>query len=204
MIQSISAGVDQMLGTLLGTALNRLPASKSESAVPTVSPVAPQPGKDELTDEELQQIEELEQRDREVKQHESAHQAAAGDLASGGIQFEYETGPDGKRYAVGGHVNIDTSTVKGDPEATIRKMEKIQRAANAPGDPSAEDRRVAAQAAAAEQQARAESSGQPASSTTSTSSSQLQSYTALGGLETLGDNAPGATGATGRFIDVRV
>lgn len=110
----------------------------------------------DLTAEEREQVEKLEQRDREVRRHESAHIAAAGGQAKGGATFEYETGPDGKRYAVGGEVQIDTSEVQGNPRATIAKMQQVRRAANAPAEPSSQDRQVAAQAQASEQRARAE------------------------------------------------
>lgn len=110
----------------------------------------------ELTDEEEQQVDELKQRDQEVRRHEAAHKAAAGGHAIGGPTFEFQTGPDGKRYAVGGEVKIDTSEVRGDPEATIQKMQQVRRAALSPADPSSQDRAVATQAAAAERQARAE------------------------------------------------
>jgi len=40
-------------------------------------------------------------------------------------------------------VNIDTSEASGDPEATIQKARQIQAAANAPANPSAQDRAVA-------------------------------------------------------------
>ena len=65
-------------------------------------------------------------------------------------------GRDGKQYATGGEVQISTSEVAGDAEATVRKMEQVQRAALAPADPSAQDRRVAAQAAAEAARARVE------------------------------------------------
>ena len=113
---------------------------------------------DELTDEEQAQVDELQQTDREVRAHEQAHLAAAGGNATGGASFEYKTGPDGKRYAVAGEVQIDVSTVPDDPDATIRKMEQVRAAALAPADPSAQDRSVAAQALQAIQEARSESS----------------------------------------------
>ena len=50
-----------------------------------------------LSKEEKQQAEELAARDREVRAHEAAHQAAGGNLA-GAASFSYTTGPDGKRY----------------------------------------------------------------------------------------------------------
>ncbi len=50
-------------------------------------------------------------------------------------------------YAVGGEVPLDTAPVTGDPEATIRKARVLVAAANAPADPSLQDRMVAAAAA---------------------------------------------------------
>lgn len=106
-------------------------------------------GTAELTEEEQQQVEELKRRDAEVREHEAAHLAAAGGYARGGAQYEYQTGPDGKQYAVGGEVQIDTSPVPDDPEATITKMEAVIRAALAPAEPSGQDRQVASEAQAA-------------------------------------------------------
>jgi len=98
---------------------------------------------------------ELAARDREVRAHEQAHAAVAGQYA-GSTTYTFVRGPDGVSYAVGGEVSIDTSPVPGDPEATIRKAQQISRAANAPADPSGQDRSVAAQAAQMEQAARIE------------------------------------------------
>ena len=109
-----------------------------------------------LTEQERKQVEELRRRDREVRQHEQAHKAAAGPHAKGGPVFEYEEGPDGQQYAVSGHVDVDLSEVQGDPAATIRKMETIRRAAMAPAEPSSQDRQVAAQATKKAQEARME------------------------------------------------
>lgn len=107
-------------------------------------------------EDEQREVRELKRRDQEVRRHEQAHKAAAGSHASGGPSFEYTTGPDGKRYAVGGEVNIDTSEVSGDPQATIAKMQQIRRAAHAPANPSSQDRAIAARAAGIERQAQAE------------------------------------------------
>ncbi len=109
-----------------------------------------------LTEEEQTQVKEMRDRDREVRTHEQAHKNAAGPYAKGGPSFEYQQGPDGRRYAVGGHVNIDTSEVSGDPQATIQKMQVVRRAALAPGEPSEQDRKVAAEATQTEQKARAQ------------------------------------------------
>lgn len=102
-------------------------------------------GPDGLTEEERRQVEELKRRDAEVKAHEQAHSAAGGPYA-GAPRFRFVRGPDGKFYAVAGEVTIDTSAIPNNPEATIRKMEQVKRAALAPQQPSAQDRRVAAEA----------------------------------------------------------
>ena len=109
-----------------------------------------------LTPEQEKQVRELQKRDTEVKAHEAAHQAAAGGQARGGAAFEYQAGPDGKNYAVGGHVDIEVSPVQGNPQATLEKARTAQRAALAPADPSGQDRAVAAAAAQMASQAQAE------------------------------------------------
>ncbi|MEM6825981.1 MAG: putative metalloprotease CJM1_0395 family protein, partial [Pseudomonadota bacterium] len=65
---------------------------------------------------------------------------------AGEPSYSYQTGPDGRQYAVGGEVPIDVSPVPDDPEATIAKMDVVKRAALAPAEPSTADRRVAAEA----------------------------------------------------------
>ena len=107
-----------------------------------------------LQQEELQ-LAELVSRDREVRTHEQAHAAVGGSYA-GAPTYTFKSGPDGKRYAIGGEVGIDTSPVPNDPEATLRKMEVVIRAALAPAEPSAQDRSVAARATAQAAQARVE------------------------------------------------
>ena len=114
----------------------------------------------ELEQAEIKQLQELRSRDLEVRTHEQAHLAAAGALATSGPAFDYERGPDGRLYAVGGEVHIDTSAESGDPEATLDKARQIRRAALAPAQPSAQDQAVAAQAAALEAQARLELAAQ--------------------------------------------
>lgn len=110
---------------------------------------------------ERDQIEVLAARDREVRAHEQAHAAAAGQHGSSPT-YSFVRGPDGVSYAVGGEVQIDTSPIPGDPEATLRKAQQLRRAANAPAEPSSQDGRVAAQAAQMELQARTELAEQQA------------------------------------------
>ncbi|NOT01695.1 MAG: hypothetical protein HOP29_13820 [Phycisphaerales bacterium] len=154
-------------------------------------------GKSELTEEERREVEKLKERDAEVRRHESAHKAAAGSAAKGGPQFEYATGPDGRRYATGGEVQIDTSEVPGDPQATIAKMQQVRRAAHAPAEPSSQDQRVAAEASAIESRARSELAA------------ARRDSGAVGGRETAGNRRRFASDGVGhqppgRFIDVVV
>ncbi len=113
------------------------------------------PNQAELDAGAHRQLEELKTRDREVRAHEAAHKNAAGQLAQGGATFEYQLGPDGRRYAIGGEVSIDTSRT-GDPARDMEKAQVIRRAALAPAVPSAQDRLVAAEAAAMEVRAQQE------------------------------------------------
>tara|TARA_R110000850_G_scaffold13134_3_gene42968 strand:- start:22 stop:600 length:579 start_codon:yes stop_codon:yes gene_type:complete len=98
-----------------------------------------------MAPEEIQLLDQLKQTDREVRQHEMAHQTVGG-AYTGGASYEYEVGPDGKRYAVAGEVPIDYGPVPNDPQATIEKMQTVIAAAMAPADPSPKDHQVAAQA----------------------------------------------------------
>ncbi len=109
-----------------------------------------------LNDAGVREVQQLAQRDQEVRAHEQAHLSAAGSRATSGASFTYTEGPDGKRYATGGEVSVNTSPVQGDPEATLRVAELIQRAALAPAEPSAQDRQVAVAAGAMAQVASAE------------------------------------------------
>lgn len=93
--------------------------------------------------------------DSSVRAHELAHAAVGGQYA-GAPSYQLHRGPDGRDYAVGGEVSIDVSAVPGDPAATIRKLETVERAALAPADPSPQDRRVASLAQSGIAQARAE------------------------------------------------
>jgi len=102
-----------------------------------------------LSPKEQAQVQRLQQVDRQVRQHEQAHLAVAGAYARGGANYSYTTGPDGRQYATGGEVSMDVSPER-TPEATIRKMETVKRAAVAPANPSSQDRTVYAAAAQTE------------------------------------------------------
>lgn len=108
-----------------------------------------------LSDEDQRAVQKLKARDREVRAHEQAHKSVGG-VYAGAIRYDYQTGPDQKRYAIGGEVSIDVSPVPNNPRATITKMQIVHRAALAPAEPSAADRAVAAEARRKEFSARAE------------------------------------------------
>ena len=130
------------------------PASASgKSAAETADDKTENSGsRGELSVDEQRQLDQLVATDRKVRSHEMAHVSAGGELVKGGASFDYQTGPDGKRYAVGGEVSIDTSKGR-TPEETIPKAQKIRAAALAPADPSPQDNRVAALATQMEMQA---------------------------------------------------
>jgi hypothetical protein len=150
-----------VLGKIMSAISSNLAISFGQSPGPKSSKAKAQ---NQLTPDQQKQIQELKKRDADVRIHEAAHLAAAGGFARGGATFSYETGPDGRQYAVGGEVQIDTSPVPHDPRATISKMQTVETAALAPADPSSQDRSVAAAAAtkAAQAQAQLNSQHQPA------------------------------------------
>lgn len=112
------------------------------------------PTSTELRPEEERVLQRLKQNALDVKTHEHQHVAAAGGYVKSGPVYNYTTGPDGKRYAVGGHVSLDMSSIPNNPEATINKAQIIKRAALAPANPSGADRAVAASASKMEMKAR--------------------------------------------------
>lgn len=103
---------------------------------------------------EQRQVDELKSRDREVRAHEQAHAAVGGQYA-GSPSYEFETGPDGQQYAVGGEVSIDISK-EADPADTLDKMQQVRAAALAPAEPSPQDFRVASEANRISGEARSE------------------------------------------------
>lgn len=109
-----------------------------------------------LSPEAKAQVAKLEARDAAVKAHEAAHIAAGAGVVTSGASYSYQRGPDGRNYAVGGEVSVDTSPVKDNPQATIAKASRIMASALAPADPSGQDRSVAAAAASMASQAAAE------------------------------------------------
>ena len=100
---------------------------------------------EQAAQQDAAQIKELKARDTEVRIHEQAHASVGGQYA-GSPSYEYQRGPDGTNYAVGGEVQIDVAEIAGDPQATIEKMQTVRAAALAPAEPSGADRAIAADA----------------------------------------------------------
>ncbi|WP_199054101.1 putative metalloprotease CJM1_0395 family protein [Aquitalea sp. ASV15] len=108
-----------------------------------------------LSPDQQKQLDELRARDADVRQHEQAHMAAGGALVSGGANYSYQEGPDGKQYAIGGEVSIRLSSGQS-PQETLSNAKQVAAAALAPTDPSGQDRAVAAEAEQMAQQAQSE------------------------------------------------
>lgn len=164
---------NQTYAGLAGQRRVQEPGASQETPSPTQNPQEAAPdaahrtekkaadGKTDLTPEQVAQLTKLRARDREVRQHEAAHLAASGGLATSGASFSYQKGPDGVNYAVGGEVQIDTSSGR-TPQESIERARTIQAAALAPAQPSGQDKAVAAAAQKMELQARAELAQQAA------------------------------------------
>ena len=88
-------------------------------------------------------LEKFKNSDSQIRTHEQSH-AANGNTTTP-ISYKYQTGPDGKMYAVGGEVHLDTS-LPSDPKAAAFKLSQIQRASSAPSDMSGADSHIAIQA----------------------------------------------------------
>lgn len=166
-----------------------------------------QAGAGELTEEEQREVQRLQQRDREVRQHEAAHVAAAGRYARGGAQLQFSRGPDGRQYATGGEASIDVSP-ESTPEATIAKAQIVRRAALAPAEPSPQDRRVAAQASQLELKARQELAKQQTEEGTSSAEKESGTPPAEGsakpqGLGAYADISRVAAAGTAGILDRR-
>ena len=113
------------------------------------------------------EIVQLKATEEKVKAHEAAHKSAGGTI-TGPVSYTYTRGPDGRSYITGGEVPINISTGR-TPQETIRRMQQVIQAALAPGDPSPQDRAVAAQATAQLQEASRQLAELPQQATTETS-----------------------------------
>lgn len=84
-------------------------------------------------------LEKFKKADAGIRSHEQIHASIGHTTAP--ISYTYQQGPDGKMYAVGGSVRLDTS-IPEDPKAAAFKLDQIQRAASAPMDSSVADNQI--------------------------------------------------------------
>lgn len=138
-VNSSTMGISTARG--LGLAQQREQANGAQAA--SAAKASAKTSTKQLSPEEQRAVQQLQQVDRAVRAHEQAHLSAGRGVVTSGAQFQYTYGPDGKQYAVGGEVGIDTSPER-KPQANIEKGRLIQAAALAPKDPSPQDYRVAA------------------------------------------------------------
>ena len=67
-------------------------------------------------------LEKFKNMDAKVRAHEQTHASLTNTTTP--IQYNYQMGPDGKMYAVGGSVRLDTS-IPNDPKAAINKLDSL-------------------------------------------------------------------------------
>lgn len=85
-------------------------------------------------------IDKFENLDAKTKTHEQAH--ASSGTTTAPIQYNYQVGPDGRLYATGGSVRLDT-TIPEDEGAANAKLEELKDASSAPSELSAADAQIA-------------------------------------------------------------
>jgi len=132
----------------------RAPEEAPEPGETPEEPVGDPSDPQDLGPEGKAAVAKLQARDAEVRAHEAAHAAVAGSLG-GSPSFVYQQGPDGKMYAIGGSVPINTSEGS-TPEETLERAERVRAAALAPAKPSGADRAIAQLASSMAAQARVE------------------------------------------------
>ncbi len=87
-------------------------------------------------------LEKFKKADAQIRSHEQVHATIGQTTAP--ISYNYQKGPDGKMYAVGGNVRFDTS-IPDDPKAAAFKLDQLSRAATGVSDPSEADTMIANQ-----------------------------------------------------------
>ena len=87
-------------------------------------------------------LDKFKKTDADIKSHEQIH-ASIGQTTSP-ISYNYQEGPDGKMYAIGGQVRLDTS-IPSDPKAAAFKLDMIEKAAAGPMNSSGADSSIVSQ-----------------------------------------------------------
>ena len=133
----------------IGTRSHTVRPEQNDSMKGTMQTETPIHGADgePLSREDAVLLEKLKERDAKVRNHEAEHIMAAGGQAHGLPTYTYQTGPDGRQYAIGGSVNISMLTT-GDAKHDARQALTAYRAAMATGEPSSQDMQTAMKARA--------------------------------------------------------
>jgi len=103
-------------------------------------------GNSRLDPDQYDMVKQLELIERGVIMHEKAHQAAGG-ASVGAASYQYTMGPDYRYYATGGSVEYKLPFA-GTPESMLRAFRGLKNSANAVGDSSGQDHKMAAMAEA--------------------------------------------------------
>lgn len=101
----------------------------------------------ELSEDKEELVKDLENRDTQPH-----HVAAAAGYVRGRIHYEFQTGPDGLKYAIGNHVELDTSAIPNESEKTIQEPQVIRQTLLAGGEASSSDIELASAASSMEHQ----------------------------------------------------
>jgi|GEM_PF-5516640 len=96
-----------------------------------------------LSLEQRRDIAKLRLRDMEVRAQIQAHMASAGKYSKGGVNYEFEKGPDGRSYATNGEVSISIPEGK-TPEENLRIAIQVERAVTSSPSITQADRAVSA------------------------------------------------------------
>jgi hypothetical protein len=88
-------------------------------------------------------LDKFKKTDLEIRTHEQAHATIGHTTAP--ISYNYQKGPDGKMYAVGGSVRLDTSIPK-DPKEAMYKLDQIKKASSGVDNQSSADIGISTQA----------------------------------------------------------
>ena len=88
-------------------------------------------------------VKRFEEADSQTRLHEQTHSSASNITST--PQYDYQVGPDGKLYATGGEVRVDTSIPK-DEQAAQAKLDEIEDTASAPNNLSSADAQISRQA----------------------------------------------------------
>jgi hypothetical protein len=95
-----------------------------------------------LTQQQAKLIQWRHARDREVYRHEAAHYRTGQPFTNPPV-YEFVDGPDGRRYAISGHVSFRLDGVVASGIEPLTVLRRLHAAALAPRRPSAQDQRVA-------------------------------------------------------------